>query len=211
VSSSQDYFANLQGVLDGYFGWKATRVTHSTSSLEYSSELYERFAFAARVDSERPGLSGEVSGPSGRGWRRLVSRDSSLPFESAADWQSVLAALATVDEWCRARISKSHLRELEAAQAIIRAASRIDPHDEYFSREDRYALGKDARSGDHYASVPVTIGVADYNEYYRLDDAQYSRFMADPVAALAFVEECRLRHHDDLLMQKPGWNRGIPV
>jgi hypothetical protein len=35
--------------------------------------------------------------------------------------------------------------------------------------------------------------------------------MADAVLALAFVEECRRREHDDLLLVKPGWNRGVPV
>ena len=33
----------------------------------------------------------------------------------------------------------------------------------------------------------------------------------EPQAALAFAEECRRREHDDLLILKLGWNRGIPI
>ena len=45
--------------------------------------------------------------------------------------------------------------------------------DTYFSRENRYSLGVDLEEGGHYASFPVTIGVIDYEEYYRLTPAQY--------------------------------------
>jgi hypothetical protein len=38
-----------------------------------------------------------------------------------------------------------------------------------------------------------------------------ARYVAHPDAALTFAEECRLREHDELLILKPGWNRGIPV
>ena len=88
---------------------------------------------------------------------------------------------------------------------------KLKPRDEFFSRENLYALGVDELSGRHYASLPVTIGVADYEEYYELSDDEYARFLTDPVGALAFIEECREREHDELLMQKPGWNRGTPI
>ncbi|WP_220700565.1 hypothetical protein [Mycetocola lacteus] len=60
-------------------------------------------------------------------------------------------------------------------------------------------------------SIPVTIGVADYIEYYGITPVTYERFLADPSLAVPFAEECRARLHDDLLIQKPGWNRGIPI
>jgi hypothetical protein len=88
---------------------------------------------------------------------------------------------------------------------------KLKPRDEYSSRENRYSLGVDELSGRRYASVPVTIGVVDYEEYYELTDEQYARFLADPVAALAFIDECRRHEHDELLLQKPGWNRGTPI
>jgi hypothetical protein len=88
---------------------------------------------------------------------------------------------------------------------------RLKPRDEYFSPEDFYSLGVDELSGRRYASLPVTIGVVDYEEYYELTVEQYARFMADPVAGLAFIEECRRHEHDELLLQKPGSNRGTPI
>ncbi len=87
----------------------------------------------------------------------------------------------------------------------------MKPRDEFFSREDRYSLGIDEDSGRHFASLPVSTGAVDYEEYYELSDTDYARLLADPAQAVAFIEECRRHEHDDLLMQKPGWNRGTPV
>lgn len=72
-------------------------------------------------------------------------------------------------------------------------------------------MGIDLKDGGHYASLPVTIGVVDYVECYRLTPAQYEHFMADPDAALEFIESCRRREHDELLIYKPGWNRGTAI
>jgi hypothetical protein len=83
--------------------------------------------------------------------------------------------------------------------------------DEFFSREDRYSLGRDGVSGRHYVAFPVTIGVVDYDEYYALTDDHYALLLSDPSAALEFVNECRNHEHDELLLQKPGWNRGVPM
>lgn len=83
--------------------------------------------------------------------------------------------------------------------------------DVYVSREDRFSLGVDEDSGTLYASFPVSNGIADYEEYYALTSKQYEAFLADPAAALSFVEEARAHRHDDLLLQKPGGNRGTPV
>lgn len=83
--------------------------------------------------------------------------------------------------------------------------------DAYFSRENRYALGVEERTGRYCASLPVSNGVADYEEYYELSYAQFHHFSADPADALEFIEACRRRECDDLLMQKPGSNRGTPV
>jgi len=85
------------------------------------------------------------------------------------------------------------------------------PQDAFFSREERYSLGIDLDTNRHFASLPVSNGLVDYEEYFVLTDAQYLHFLSDPAAAVAFIEECRRREHDDLLMQKPGWNRGTPV
>ncbi|ETW23717.1 hypothetical protein [Mycobacterium gastri] len=83
--------------------------------------------------------------------------------------------------------------------------------DTYFSRDDRYSIGIETSSGRYYASIPVSNGIVDYEEYYELTQDQYSEFLGDSRAAIDFVEACRRREHDDLLLQKPGTNRGTPV
>jgi hypothetical protein len=43
-----------------------------------------------------------------------------------------------------------------------------------------------------------------------VDNDTYASYLADPALVRPFVEECRRGEHDDLLMEKPGRNRGIP-
>jgi hypothetical protein len=83
--------------------------------------------------------------------------------------------------------------------------------DTYFSREDRYSIGVESTSGRYYASIPVSNGLVDYEEYYELSEGQYQEFLRDRSAAIEFIEACRRREHDNLLLQKPGSNRGTPV
>ncbi len=83
--------------------------------------------------------------------------------------------------------------------------------DKYFSRENRYSIGVESTSGRYYASIPVSNGVVDYEEYYELTQDQYDEFLRDSGAAIEFIEACRRREHDDLLLQRPGSNRGTPV
>jgi len=49
----------------------------------------------------------------------------------------------------------------------------VRPQDAFFSREDRYSLGVDLDSGRYFASIPVSNGVVDYEEYFALTDEQY--------------------------------------
>ncbi len=83
--------------------------------------------------------------------------------------------------------------------------------DTFFSREDKYSLGVESMSGRWYVSIPVSNGIVDYEEYYGLTESQYRSFLHDRNAAVEFVEACRQRQHDDLLLQQPGSNRGTPV
>jgi hypothetical protein len=83
--------------------------------------------------------------------------------------------------------------------------------DTYFSREDRYSIGVESMSGRYYASIPVSNGVVDYEEYYELTPDQYDKFLRDRESAVEFIEACRRHEHDDLLLQRPGSNRGTPV
>ncbi|WP_375489440.1 hypothetical protein [uncultured Mycobacterium sp.] len=84
-------------------------------------------------------------------------------------------------------------------------------NDTYFSREDRYSLGIETTSGRYYASIPVSNGIVDYEEYYEITPEQYRAFLDDRHAAIDFVEACRRREHDELLLEQPGSNRGTPV
>ena len=87
----------------------------------------------------------------------------------------------------------------------------MKPRDTFFSREHRYSLGVDEESGQHFASLPVSNGVVDYEEYFGLSVAEYTEYLAGPARAVAFVEQCRLRQQDLRLVQQPGRNRGTPV
>lgn len=87
----------------------------------------------------------------------------------------------------------------------------MDFVDAYFSREHRFAIGQETGSARFYVSFPVTNGIVDYEEYYEIDATTHAAFLADPDSAIPFVEECRAHQHDELLLQKPGWNRGIPM
>ena len=84
-------------------------------------------------------------------------------------------------------------------------------HDHFFSREERYSVGEETESHRLYLSIPVSNGLVDYEEYYEITREQYDAFAADLSLAAVFAEECRRHEHDDLLIQKPGWNRGTPV
>lgn len=83
--------------------------------------------------------------------------------------------------------------------------------DAFASKEDRYSIGTEIDSGRLYVSIPVSAGVVDYEEYYAISPEQFDTFLADRSVAIEFVEACRRREHDDLLILKPGTNRGTPV
>lgn len=83
--------------------------------------------------------------------------------------------------------------------------------DTFFSREDRYSIGVESMSGRYYVSIPVSNGIVDYEEYYQITEDEYHRFLHDKAAAIGFAEACRRRERDDLLLQRPGSNRGTPV
>lgn len=83
--------------------------------------------------------------------------------------------------------------------------------DTYVSRRHRYWLGKESDSGRHYASIPMINSKIDYVEHYWITPAQFEQFSDHQNLAINFVEECRSRVHDDLLVYRPGSDRGIPV
>lgn len=79
------------------------------------------------------------------------------------------------------------------------------------SREHRFSIGVEELSGRYYLSIPVSNSLVDYEEYYEIDKDAFERYQSDVSAALPFVERCRQRKADDLLILKPGTNRGVPM
>lgn len=78
------------------------------------------------------------------------------------------------------------------------------------NRELRFSLGVEQETGKYYLSIPVANRRVDYEEYYEIDKDAFERYQADPAAAAAFLERCRNREADDLLILKPGSDRGVP-
>jgi hypothetical protein len=77
--------------------------------------------------------------------------------------------------------------------------------DEYLDHEAFYAIGVEAESGVPYLQIPVSMGIADWEENYELTRAEHDRLLSDRDAAAAYADECRRREHD--LSTRPGWNR----
>ena len=79
------------------------------------------------------------------------------------------------------------------------------------NRENRFSIGIEEESGSYYLSIPVSNQMVDYEEYYKINEEQFDSFKADMDSALEFVHQCREREKDDLLILKPGKNRGVPL
>lgn len=83
-------------------------------------------------------------------------------------------------------------------------------NDVFVSRELRFSLGQEAESGRYYLSIPVANRMVDYEEYYEIEQAAFERYRAEPEAAVPFLERCRSHEADELLILKPGTDRGVP-
>ncbi|WP_434570852.1 hypothetical protein [Pseudomonas sp. Z3-8] len=68
-----------------------------------------------------------------------------------------------------------------------------DFQDALVHREHRFCVGTEQCSGRFYVSIPVSNGMADYEEYYEINQATFELFKRDPQAALPFVSRCRKR------------------
>ncbi|MHC5787126.1 hypothetical protein ACYT86_14030 [Pseudomonas idahonensis] len=84
-------------------------------------------------------------------------------------------------------------------------------NDLFVSREEMFSMGIEEVSGQYYVSFPVSNGMVDYEEYYAIDRATFERFEQDLQAALEFVTRARKRELDQLLIMKPGKNRGTAI
>ena len=83
--------------------------------------------------------------------------------------------------------------------------------DTHVACDKHYSLGVRTEDGVRYLEIPVSNRLIDYLEYYRLTEDQYTKFMSTPACAATFADECRRLEHDDLLLEKPGSDRGSAI
>lgn len=83
--------------------------------------------------------------------------------------------------------------------------------DQQVSKVHRFSLGRDTQAGESYLSIPVANRLTNYEEYYKLEPAQYDHFLTRDDAAACFAEECRRQEHDDLLILAAGSDRGTAI
>lgn len=82
-------------------------------------------------------------------------------------------------------------------------------NDVFFNEKYRFSIGVENESGKKYLSIPVSNGVVDYEEYYEINETQFSSYQKMPSKAIEFLDKCRARQLDNLLILKPGNNRGV--
>lgn len=81
--------------------------------------------------------------------------------------------------------------------------------DSKISRDNRYALGTDLVTGEHYPSIPVANRMIDYDEYYKLSEIEFAHFSSNTAGAADFAAKCRRHDMDTRLIIPPGTDRGI--
>lgn len=80
-----------------------------------------------------------------------------------------------------------------------------------FLREENFSVGFDEGARLYYISIPVSNGLVDYEEYYRIPE-EWAKHALDHLEQLRpFAEKCRLQEEDSNLILKPGSNRGVAV
>ena len=82
----------------------------------------------------------------------------------------------------------------------------------HVDRVRRFSLDLDEESGRTFVSIPVNLlnGSVSYDEWYEVDAEEFARYRADPSLAFDFVERCKARQMDHLLLFPPGPIRGEP-
>jgi hypothetical protein len=84
-------------------------------------------------------------------------------------------------------------------------------NDVFFSKSERFSVGTEEESGKLYVSIPVSNRMVDYEEYFEIDKSTFDTYIKDSASALSFVERCRNREVDHLLIIQPGVDRGVAI
>lgn len=82
-------------------------------------------------------------------------------------------------------------------------------NDTIVNTDERFTIGIEEVTGKFYASIPVSNRLVGYDEYYEISEEPYELFLKNSSAARIFVERCRARQEDELLIFQPGADRGI--
>lgn len=77
-------------------------------------------------------------------------------------------------------------------------------------QHERFAIGHDTETKQHYISFPVSNRMVDYEEYYALTPDESARLEACIGELRTLVAECRAHREDERLIMKPGSDRGTP-
>ena len=80
----------------------------------------------------------------------------------------------------------------------------------YVDQERRFSLDIDEDTGKTYVAISVFNGLVEYDEWYEVDAETFADYRADPTKAHDFVDRCKRREMDHLLLLKPGRLRGRP-
>jgi hypothetical protein len=83
------------------------------------------------------------------------------------------------------------------ALALVPGRRRFDFRETVASREGRFTLGVERRSGVPYLETRVRTSLGVGREHYRLSGDEYARFRDDHAAAAQFADECRAEAHDE--------------
>jgi hypothetical protein len=76
-------------------------------------------------------------------------------------------------------------------------------------RDNRFSIGLDMRWESYFVSIPGSNRLCDDEEYYRISATEFRTFKDDMTRALPFIEACRRRENDDLLIIPRGADRGV--
>lgn len=83
--------------------------------------------------------------------------------------------------------------------------------DTHVSAGARFSLGVVETTGEPYLAIPVSNGVVDHAEHYRLTAEEYAALARDEAAGARLADRCRRRELDDRLLHRPDEHRGIPT
>lgn len=83
--------------------------------------------------------------------------------------------------------------------------------DTHVFREERFSVGVEKTTGVYYLSIPVANPYVEYEEYYRIDHADYEACPANLEQLKEIAAKSRARHNDSRLIVKPGRLRGTPT